>query len=254
MRLPSLCQDQAYHPVASYDDDNGDDDDTYSLTQLNIRQAVWLLPTLALIALSAGALSFSGRTNMMNFADDNLDSTDDRLTMVASTALNHMTHQHSIVDIVHIVLDDVGKNDMWATRDLITANVTPRITALARRGLILSNYYGQSYCTPARAAMLTGKFVHKLGFSGDDARGGQVEIKALSNFSLPIGHRLVPEVGPVVSRYSLTLLCSARCSDRWATPRMALANGILVTVTMTICPGAEASTHSWAISPAESTT
>jgi len=42
--------------------------------------------------------------------------------------------------------------------------------------------------------MLTGKWPHKLGFAGADARGGPVEIRALTNYSLPLGHRLVPEI------------------------------------------------------------
>jgi len=97
-------------------------------------------------------------------------------------------------DIVHVILDDVGRNDLWESSDLDAARTTPHITQLARDGVVLGNYYGQSYCTPARAALLTGKWVHKIGFSGADVRGGTTEILALNNYSIPLGHRLLPEV------------------------------------------------------------
>lgn len=194
MPVPSLWHEQAYTPVASFDTE--DDEPISAATR---RYATWPIPIIGIIAVGLSALSYRRHSKTMALGDETLglESADGRLSTVLSSSATHRVAQHQhqrLVDIVHIVMDDVGQNDMWATRDLVAAHVTPRITALARHGLILSNYYGQSYCTPARAAMLTGKFVHKLGFSGDDARGGQVEIKALSNFSLPLGHRLVPEV------------------------------------------------------------
>ncbi|KAJ8605169.1 hypothetical protein CTAYLR_000365 [Chrysophaeum taylorii] len=97
-------------------------------------------------------------------------------------------------NIVHIIFDDVGFNDLWESSDLEPARAVPNMTFLATRGVVLSNYYGQSYCTPARAALLTGKFPHKLGFAGADVRGGVTEVLALDNYSIPLGHALVPEV------------------------------------------------------------
>ena len=87
-------------------------------------------------------------------------------------------------DIVHIVMDDIGMNDLWSSTDL-PATVMPNILALKEDGVELSNYYGQSFCTPARSALMSGKFSHRTGFGGADVHGAiTYEITAWSNFSL----------------------------------------------------------------------
>ena len=58
-------------------------------------------------------------------------------------------------------------------------------------GVELTAYYGQSLCSPARAALMSGKFVHKIGFS--DQWGPKREVTAFSNYSVPLGHVLMPE-------------------------------------------------------------
>ena len=63
--------------------------------------------------------------------------------------------------------------------------VTPRMDAMASQGIRLTNYYGQSLCTPARTALMSGKFIHRTGFAGADVHGAVTyEITAWSNFSL----------------------------------------------------------------------
>ncbi|KAH8093338.1 sulfuric ester hydrolase [Aureococcus anophagefferens] len=84
-------------------------------------------------------------------------------------------------DIVHIVLDDIGMNDLWHSSDL-PASVMTNIKALQEGGVELSNYYGQSFCAPA---LMSGKFIHRTGFAGADVHGAVTyEITAWSNFSL----------------------------------------------------------------------
>ncbi|KAJ8612157.1 hypothetical protein CTAYLR_002481 [Chrysophaeum taylorii] len=59
---------------------------------------------------------------------------------------------------------------------------------LVKRGIELTNYYGQAFCTPARAALMSGMFVHKVGFGGPDILGAiDLEISAWANFSLAGG-------------------------------------------------------------------
>ena len=63
-------------------------------------------------------------------------------------------------DIVVILLDDLGFSDFGCFGAEIR---TPAIDALAARGLRFSNYTTVPMCTPARAALLTGKNPHAVG-------------------------------------------------------------------------------------------
>jgi arylsulfatase A-like enzyme len=54
--------------------------------------------------------------------------------------------------------------------------VPENIATLVAEGVELTAYYGQSMCSPARAALLSGKFVHKIGFS--DKWGPKREVTA----------------------------------------------------------------------------
>ena len=82
-----------------------------------------------------------------------------------------------------------GLNDLWDSSDIATT-IIPTIAELSALGTRLTAYYGQSYCSPARAAFLSGKFTHKIGFSNTQ---GTMEVASFSNFSVPIGHVLLPE-------------------------------------------------------------
>lgn len=90
-------------------------------------------------------------------------------------------------NIVLITLDDVGLNDLgFMSTDL--KGVTPRMDAMASQGIRLTNYYGQSLCTPARTALMSGKFGHRTGV--EDALA--FELAFNSNFSVPLRHKLLP--------------------------------------------------------------
>ena len=91
--------------------------------------------------------------------------------------------------ILLVTLDDVGWNDFGpSSSDL--SELTPHMNELSEAGVRLTNYYGQSLCTPARAALHTGKFTHRTGFSSFTM---EREINALSNYSLPIANRLLAQ-------------------------------------------------------------
>ena len=88
-----------------------------------------------------------------------------------------------------VTLDDVGWDDFGEQSGELSA-LTPRLSKLAAGGVRLTGLYGQSLCTPARAALHTGKFVHRLGFNSLQM---EAEVTAFSNFSIPIRHRLLAQ-------------------------------------------------------------
>jgi len=63
-------------------------------------------------------------------------------------------------NVVCIVLDDVGFSDIGCYGSEIA---TPRIDALAARGLRYSNFHVTAMCSPTRACLLTGRNAHAVG-------------------------------------------------------------------------------------------
>ena len=65
-------------------------------------------------------------------------------------------------NVVFVVSDDLGFNDVGFHGSEIE---TPFLDSLAlgEHSVHLDNYYGQSICTPARAAMLTGRYASHTG-------------------------------------------------------------------------------------------
>lgn len=66
-------------------------------------------------------------------------------------------------NIVVLLADDLGWGDVGfhgGTAD------TPNIDLLAKEGVRLNRFYAYPACSPARAAMLTGRFPHRYGISG----------------------------------------------------------------------------------------
>jgi len=66
-------------------------------------------------------------------------------------------------NVLLIVVDDVGNSDMGFSAGNMP---TPYLDSLARRGVILDNYYTHPVCTPSRAALLTGRYSHSVGLVG----------------------------------------------------------------------------------------
>lgn len=65
-------------------------------------------------------------------------------------------------NVVVILADDLGYGDLGAYGHPLIR--TPRLDALARDGVRLTSYYaGAPACTPARAALLTGKYPQRVG-------------------------------------------------------------------------------------------
>src|SRR2546428_8832506 len=65
-------------------------------------------------------------------------------------------------NIIHILGDDIGYDDFSCFGSKVIS--TPNIDKLAKSGMKLTSFYApHPYCTPSRAAMLTGCYAQRVG-------------------------------------------------------------------------------------------
>ena len=109
-------------------------------------------------------------------AQDAAATTDATASPTASSSAPH---------IVFVLVDDLGDNDIgYSSSDL--QNVTHAINSLARNGVILNQFYSMHMCTPARAALLTGRYPYRTGMQLENVRPD-------SPWGLPLALTTLPE-------------------------------------------------------------
>uniref|UniRef100_K1PVK7 Arylsulfatase B n=1 Tax=Magallana gigas TaxID=29159 RepID=K1PVK7_MAGGI len=64
-------------------------------------------------------------------------------------------------NIIFIAVDDMGNNDIGYNNPEVD---TPNLDNLANNGVILESNYVYPVCSPSRAAFMTGRYAHKIGF------------------------------------------------------------------------------------------
>jgi arylsulfatase B len=86
-------------------------------------------------------------------------------------------------NIVYIVSDDQGWKDVGYHGSDIK---TPNLDSLAQGGVRLEQFYSQPFCTPARAALLTGRYPHRYGLQ-------TLVIPSAGSYGLPTDEWLLPQ-------------------------------------------------------------
>ena len=150
---------------------------------------------LGATALFAGAALVSARTNGAGLslpqshhtlgaaAFDSLDAVKGvshaDATPAATTTTTALPH------IALVLVDDWGWNDVgYQSTDL--GDCTPHMDQLAHTGVKLTNYYTQPLCSPARGALLTGKYPVHIGMHHN-------VIESTSPWGLSLDEQLMPE-------------------------------------------------------------
>lgn len=86
-------------------------------------------------------------------------------------------------DIVILLADDLGWHDVGYHNGPVN---TPNIDRLARDGVRMDTFYAMPFCTPSRAALMTGRYPMRMGLQQD-------VLRPWSTRGLPLAERTLPE-------------------------------------------------------------
>jgi arylsulfatase B len=93
-------------------------------------------------------------------------------------------HQQQLPHIIFIVIDDLGSNDIGYHGS--SGIYTPVMDDLIHTGILLTNYYVLPYCSPTRAAIMSGRYPLHTGC--------HTIIKALDTQGLPLDEETIPQI------------------------------------------------------------
>ena len=107
--------------------------------------------------------------------------------------IDQIYHVKQQPNIVFFLVDDWGYNDFGLTSIDHLKGTTPNIDRLAQEGIRLTNYYTYEICTPARAALLTGRYAFRFGLQGSHTNcHGVLPTKEGNHFDNHIHPNLLP--------------------------------------------------------------
>ncbi|MGX5845259.1 arylsulfatase [Mesorhizobium sp. ArgA1] len=87
--------------------------------------------------------------------------TDPGVNKSVPSSLEEVKAPKGAPNVIVILLDDVGFSASSVTGGPAAA---PNLERLAREGLLYNNFHVNAYCSPTRAALLTGRNSHQVGF------------------------------------------------------------------------------------------
>ena len=107
-----------------------------------------------------------------------------KLIVLAILSLCSIVRASDKPNIVHIIADDLGFNDVGfnGSKDI----KTPNLDALASSGAKFTQFYVQPMCTPTRAAILTGRYPFRYGLQ-------TAVIPSVSTYGLDESEWLMPQ-------------------------------------------------------------
>jgi arylsulfatase A-like enzyme len=79
-----------------------------------------------------------------------------------SATVDHLLELKKPPNFILIVADDLSWNSIGYNEGKFE-KITPTLTGLARKGIIMNNFYAQEVCSPARASLLTGRYPLSIG-------------------------------------------------------------------------------------------
>lgn len=106
--------------------------------------------------------------------------------------INNAFAQQKKPNILVIMADDIGINNISAYGHGVVGYRTPNIDRLANEGAMLTDYYGQQSCTAGRAAFITGQIPFRTGLSKvglpGATQGLQKEDPTIAELLKPLGY------------------------------------------------------------------
>ena len=95
-------------------------------------------------------------------------------------------------NILLITADDVGISNISAYHRGLMSSQTPNLDAIAKQGVLLTDYYAQPTCTAGRSATITGQFpvrtgLHSVGLPGENV-GLHPDIPTLPELLRELGY------------------------------------------------------------------